>query len=914
MHMRTTLLFLLIALLPAVAQDSSVYYAVPLESLTLTEGAIPDGGDDWRRLGWRDAAMPYAVLDSGGEAYLNLAEIDRWQGDSMAALRRTTLNLHVPAGKEITGILVLPSPKEKRMVFLRFSVPATAPVSNKADFGVAKRSYYENLLVRDFTGAGWWRQRVREIAGTRDVEWNTRIGRRWRRFTSDNTYELMSGGRALRENLQLRRGIPGGKRAEEPIAIESIEGITVKEFDWKPYLTEEKWEADPLAARIPTDQYALFFPTFKSMLDAMDSADLGGTLAAQLAESSAQDAMTRERYEKQLCLQTSAIARMLGPALVDSVAFTGSDPFVREGSDVAIMFQAKDAGALDTLLRANRIKNAAGSGVTAKASTEDRNGASVHALVSRERVVSSYQVRLGDTIVVTNSSAQIDRLLAVDRKRIASMASLDEYRFFRTRYKRGAEHETAYLMLTDAVIRKWSSPRWRIAMSRRMRAAAVMAELEAEHVRDLAMGKVGAALPNDFPSIDAGNLSLTSQGVKSSIYGSSRFLTPIAEMRFTHVTKEEADGYNRWRAGYQSAWSNFFDPIGIQFKVEDKSMTVDVTVMPLILGSEYNKWIRAVGKSKISPTSGDPHANALFEFIFAFDYNSEVGESFRGAFSSWPGIKPRTNPLAWVGQTVSVYVDRDPFWAELARAEDADKFMQKNLYRFPGAISIDVGNPLIAVAFLGGLKVMTAQFAPNMLTWSSRKHGEIEYTRIEAGEEANGFLDTKDLALHYTVIKGRLVWALSEKTLKQAIDRRLAAQQEKRASPWLGEHLALHAHRDVLRIMDLQQGEGRTVRDQMRGLSWLNIPILNEWRRMFEGEDAVVMHQQITGMRLVCSGGGKYVWNDKWKTYESTAFGHPGEPKNGPDDIYPFPGWTRGSFGVTFEDEGIRARAAITKE
>ena len=343
-------------------------------------------------------------------------------------------------------------------------------------------------------------------------------------------------------------------------------------------------------------------------------------------------------------------------------------------------------------------------------------------------------------------------------------------------------------------------------------------------------------------------------------------------------------------------------------------MTVDVTVMPLILGSDYNKWIRAVGKSKISPTSGDPHPEAMFEFIFAFDYNSEAGGMFRSAFGSWPGIKPRTNPLAWVGQTISVYVDRDPFWAELARSEDSDTFMQKNLYRFPGAISIDVGNPLIAAAFLGGLKLMTAQFAPNMLTWSSRKHGEIQYTRIEANEEVNDDLGTEQLALHYTVIKGRLVWALSEKTLKQAIDRRLAAKQEKRGSAWLGEHLALHAHRDVLRLMDMQQGEGRTVRDQMRGLSWLNIPILNEWRRMFEGEDAVAMHQQISGMRLVCSGGGKYVWNDKWKTYESTAFGHPGEPKNGPEDIYPFPGWARGSFGVTFEDEGIRARAAITKE
>ena len=922
MQKRWTLLPLLLPLLLALlvlptarAQDSLVYYAVPLTSLTITEGEIPDGEDDWRKLGWRDGAMPYAALDGGGEAYLNLSTLDRWQGNYATTLRGSMLCLHVPGGKEIKGTLVLPSPKEKRMVYLRFSVPATTPVARKVDFATAKRSFYEHLLARGFTGAGWWRQRIRQIAGKRDVEWNTRIFSGRRSFSRDDTYELMSGGRALAENLQLRRGIQAGKRAAEVVVLAEIEGITVKEFDWKEFLTDAKWEADPLAARIPADQYALFFPSFKSMLDAMDSADLGGTLMAQMAESSAQDARTRERYETQLGLQTSVLARMFGPQLVDSVAFTGGDPFVREGTDVAILFQAKDAAALDTLLRANRTKNAAGTGIEVTAATTDRDGVQVHSLLSTDRRVSSYQVRLGDTIVVTNSPAQLDRLLAVDRKQATAMAELDEYRFFRTRYKRGAENETAYLMVTDGAIRRWSGPRWRIAMSRRVRAAAAMAELEAEHVRELAMGETGAGLlPNDFPDIDAGRLSLTPQGVKSSIYGRSRFLTPIAELKFDHVTEAEAAGYRNWHRRYQSGWTNAFDPIGIQFRVTDKSMELDVTVMPLILGSDYRRWIRAVGKSKIQPTSGDPHPESLFEFIFAFDYESEAGQMFQGVFNSWPGIKPRSNPLSWVGQTVSIYADRSPFWAELARAEDADKFMQKNVYRFPGAISIDVRNPLIAAAFLGGVKIMAAQFAPNMLKWTGRKHGGIEYTRIEASEEANGLMDVDNLAVHYTVIKGRLVITLSEETLKQAIDRRLAEKPIERVRPWLGEHLALNAHRDVLRLMDGFQSEGRTFRDEVRSLSWRNIQILNEWRRMFDGEDAVAMHEHISGMRLVCSGGGKYVWNEKWITYESTVFGHPGEPKHGPEDIFPFPGWTHGNFGVTFEADGVRARASISKE
>ena len=64
---------------------------------------------------------------------------------------------------------------------------------------------------------------------------------------------------------------------------------------------------------------------------------------------------------------------------------------------------------------------------------------------------------------------EIERLAAVKE----SIASLDEYRFFRQRYKRG--DETAFVIITDGAIRRWCGPKWRISMSRRLRAAAQLA-------------------------------------------------------------------------------------------------------------------------------------------------------------------------------------------------------------------------------------------------------------------------------------------------------------------------------------------------------------------------------------------------------------------------------------------------------
>ncbi len=55
------------------------------------------------------------------------------------------------------------------------------------------------------------------------------------------------------------------------------------------------------------------------------------------------------------------------------------------------------------------------------------------------------------------------------------------------------------------------------------------------------------------------------------------------------------------------------------------------------------------------------------------------------------------------------------------------------------------------------------------------------------------------------------------------------------------------------------------------------------------------------------------MWNDEFQTMESTVFGHPGAPRGEnwlPKDLLPF---TQGRFGLTFEEEGVRARARLRR-
>ena len=176
-------------------------------------------------------------------------------------------------------------------------------------------------------------------------------------------------------------------------------------------------------------------------------------------------------------------------------------------------------------------------------------------------MICSYIARLGTAVVVTNSPAQLEKLVRVHKSGTQSLASLAEYTFFRTRYPRGAEDETAFLIISDQTIRRWCGPRWRIATSRRTRAAAVMSEIQASHFDAMARGQLKETTVSSshwLPEVDS--FTLTPRGSVSPVYGTLEFQTPIIEMDFEFATKQEETFYRRWRDGYQRNWSNFFDP------------------------------------------------------------------------------------------------------------------------------------------------------------------------------------------------------------------------------------------------------------------------------------------------------------------------------------------------------------------
>ena len=92
--------------------------------------------------------------------------------------------------------------------------------------------------------------------------------------------------------------------------------------------------------------------------------------------------------------------------------------------------------------------------------------------------------------------------------------------------------------------------------------------------------------------------------------------------------------------------------------------------------------------------------------------------------------------------------------------------------------------------------------------------------------------------------------------------------------------------------------------------SWNNLHALNEWRIVLNKKDSLSYHQKFG--KPICSAleEGKYVWDEKFKTYESTVFGHPGSPKS-PDQLSVLGKWNQVDFRINFENDGLRVQADL---
>ncbi|MBS3764473.1 MAG: hypothetical protein KGZ25_14340, partial [Planctomycetes bacterium] len=860
------------------------YYIVPAENLKITEGQLPE------RIGWRtfrrNRHQIRALIDAPGEIYLRMHRNFRDRG---------ALALRTAAKLPVSGRIHFPPGRgEDSSSVVKFEIPADVQIAEDPEnaFFRIKTQYYENLLDADIPGAAWFRYQAnaaRKDSGLGKQN-DLRRSRRTRRAATGmrDTYAVFTGGRAMSENLQLDEFLRLARESEDPsVDIGDLEGISVAEIEWEPLVEGLKPKKDPLAALIPADQHALFFSTFSNMLTLMDEAAEKGTPVLRLLQPRSENARTRQRYEKQLCLKTDILSRMMGPQLVKSVAFTGADPYLRTGADVAVLFESPSPEALYKAIR-GRQKTASQNDPRVKTFKKPFGKIQATGVRSADRSVCSYLAVIRNQVIVTNSPAQLRRIVETSLGERKPLSALPEYTFFRSRYERGSDDETGFLIVTDATIRHWCGPKWRIGASRRTRIAALLSDLQAQHLEKVAANAPGKVVDVEkTPVPKPGEIRLGPNGVRSMRYGTLEFLTPIVELEIDKATKSEAESYRRWREGYQRNFRQFFDPIAVRFTVKPDVIGADVTVMPLIEGSEYRNFIGLTQGAKIVADTADPHKGTLVHFAMSIDKNSDTIKQI-GGFGPLQSPQFGTSPLSWLGETFALYAEKTSFWEELKESGDPEDFFEKNFDRLPIVLRAGVSSSMKLTTFLASIKGFIQQSAPGMTIWETRKHKGRSYVRVGPSQQAKNEMPEDapdDFAVYYAPSGSALILTLNETLLKETLDRQDKRKEQTKEtenepgteSPWLGRNLCLKVDSQMLSLAESL--EMNSYRKIMQNRSWGNLIILNEWKRLFPKQNPVEMHQKLWHTRLVCPGGGEYVWNKEHQTMESTVYGHPGQPK-----------------------------------
>lgn len=925
--------FCVMGLVPrvAVAQEIVEYVTLPLEALEFEEGASPgEAVQDSGNRRWRfDPFLETRVRmgSRAAEAYV-LGSASPWRLDDLDAyLRETRVAMRLPSTDAKAGTLWLALGDSDDLEPFPFTLPADANTEGaRSEFLGARAEHYAELRNRGHAGAAWFRHLESKDRGAlgssepRDLR---------RRFTQSDPglYQLFSGGRAVAENLRLDRDLNDVMRSAEldlVARVDELEGIDVAEMDWSARLEGLTPRVDRLAKAIPADQHAVFFPNFGSFLEVYDAAKGHGLPLAGALDPRGGGRDLFGMYEGQLGVSLDQLARMLGAEAIETLAITGSDPFVRTGTDLGILFEPKLEAPLFADLAARQGRAAQAAGVDLERG--EIGAATWQGAQTTDRGFSSYLLRSRGLIVLTNSMAQLERILGVleDQDGGGSLASLDEYRWFRHRYALEDGDEDAFAFLSDPTIRRWSSPRWRIAAARRTRAAALLSSASAEEARGILQGGgVERVLEEEVPLPGGDTLWVGPEGVRSSTYGTLRFLTPIVELDFELVSVAEKDAYARFRDSYQRQWRTVFDPIGVRVAVERGSFDLDLTVLPLVGNSDYREFKEIAGAIRLDDKAGDPHPGTALDFALAVDRESRHFAQFEDLLK---GVIPGKAVLGWVGDHVSLYADEDPFWEAWSEAEDRDRYLEENFYGVPVALHVDVRDPLRLAAFLVAARGFLDSITGDMLVWEPREHGEASYTRIGLDEDVDLDENFKEAALYYASTPGGWVLSMREEMIHRALDRRAASKVAAEAPDDGGPvDAAPTVHSPLLRSdssvsFEISQGGLRAIelltgdevgREHLYS-SWRNLDVLDSLARHFPDRDPVATYRHLFGTDLQCPSGGEYVFDPRVGGFASSKLGAPGfAPREVPlpVDLRALAG---GAFSMTFEeDDGLRVRAAV---
>lgn len=596
---------------------------------------------------------------------------------------------------------------------------------------------------------------------------------------SERLYEITTGALAMQESLQLdRMRSADADTGSRDVPLDRIKGVTVRSHPWKDMIGAAQPRIEPIAALVPDDQYYVRFTTTRALSDSLEFSDAWGGSLLGMAETSGRDYGVREKIENQICLKSSWLSKLLGPAVIESLVLTGSDPYLREGSDLTIIFHLKAVPVFEAAVQ-RYLDDARKQHPDITEGKEQYEDASIEHLTTPDRVVRCYRARLDDYFLYSNSPAAIRRAIDAYKGKRASMAKSLDFAYIRTLYPLGDKEEDGFIFLSDPFIRSLVGPRTRIAEKRRIEAVTSL-----ELVKNAALlhlwenpGEKVPALeqlydkgyldrkylqtePGDRISWDAATFTASSQR-----YGRIGYLTPIIEMPVDKVTSREETDYTRFRDRYQDYWRRYFDPIGMRVTT-GRDIALSVTILPLIDNSEYNRMKSFAGGKPIDlapPKSAE--AAVIYVAAHLNPENPDLKMFQTQTLTMLPGAPQAA--VDWIGERLRFWIEDSDALVTAMRDQDPGK-----IFQVPIVVGIETKNTLGLATFLVAAQSMVRTSAPNMIVFEpTEPYRDHAFTRIRPANEGVLAGETfANAAIYYGSIGNMLYISTSLKSLHNIVD------------------------------------------------------------------------------------------------------------------------------------------------
>jgi len=331
---------------------------------------------------------------------------------------------------------------------------------------------------------------------------------------------------------------------------------------------------EPIVGHVPQECFYLRFGNFRNYLWFRDflrhwQGDLTNMLVMQSINYRHSD-----RFQQQIAVGETKLARVMGPAVIRDVAIIGLDFYICDGAAMGILFHAKNSALLQANLAEQR-QQAMTRHQNAKADTEHIAGHEVSFVSSPDGKLRSYYAIDGDFHLVTNSRRLVERFFEAGSG-IGSLAATPGFQAAREAVPLERD-DTIFLHVSSEFFDNLAGPHYRVELDRRLRSigeirALKLAQLaakaegqEANSVEDLIKADL---LPSGFGQRSDGSSILVapesnnatslilqgrtlttadSDGLPPNYYDSVRglpgWMVPIADVAVKRVTQSEIERY-----------------------------------------------------------------------------------------------------------------------------------------------------------------------------------------------------------------------------------------------------------------------------------------------------------------------------------------------------------------------------------